>query len=191
MKSYSHYTDNDFHVKAFNELQLHFGNTIVKNEFKRASSILPNLDHNCVCFLEKGLARSYYINSKGKQITLRFIEAGNFFNLIFPFSDLSGPSYNVQFLERSIVFSVSSLRTKITYINNFQLNELARRLMEKEWIGSDHRCNILRITTAKQRYRAFSEMSPEICRKVAGIHIASYLNMAPETLSRVRSSLIS
>ena len=45
----------------------------------------------------------------------------------------------------------------------------------------------LQFRTAKERYRFISESNPEVLQRAPLGHIASYLGITPETLSRIRS----
>jgi len=51
----------------------------------------------------------------------------------------------------------------------------------------DNRNKLLRISSSKKRYEAFIKLRPEIINRVPLTYIASYLNMALGTLSRVRA----
>ena len=48
----------------------------------------------------------------------------------------------------------------------------------------------MRFETAHDRYRLLMERHPEIVKRAPLIHIASFLQMTPETLSRVRSGVL-
>jgi len=49
----------------------------------------------------------------------------------------------------------------------------------------------LQFRNAKQRYRYMTEKHPEILQRASLFHIASYLGITPETLSRIRKNTIS
>ena len=46
---------------------------------------------------------------------------------------------------------------------------------------------LLRISSARERYETLCKMKPEVIERVPLKYIASYLEMAVETLSRVRA----
>jgi hypothetical protein len=52
---------------------------------------------------------------------------------------------------------------------------------------NDMRERLLRIRSSKQRYEEFCKLRPNVLQRVPLTHIASYLQMALGTLSRVRA----
>ena len=60
---------------------------------------------------------------------------------------------------------------------------------EASLILSQVKADILRFESAKDKYTRLMQLFPEIIRRAPLTHIASYLQMSLETLSRVRSSM--
>ena len=52
------------------------------------------------------------------------------------------------------------------------------------------RADSWRFETARERYNQLMEHQPEVIKRAPLSHIASYLLMTPETLSRVRSGTL-
>ena len=65
---------------------------------------------------------------------------------------------------------------------------LYRRIFEDSLILSQIKADILRFESAKDKYNKLMQLFPEIIQRAPLTHIASYLQMSLETLSRVRSS---
>lgn len=53
-----------------------------------------------------------------------------------------------------------------------------------------HKDVIFGAYNATKRYEAFVQNRPGICQYVSTKHLAQYLNVAPETLSRIQSSIL-
>lgn len=68
-----------------------------------------------------------------------------------------------------------------------ETNRIARRLWEYNYRGAEDRAYICRITSAEKKYKYFLERQPNLINRISLKHIASYLGMTLETLSRVRS----
>ena len=65
-----------------------------------------------------------------------------------------------------------------------------RKIFEYSLLVSQEKADDMRFETAHDRYRLLMERHPEIVKRAPLIHIASFLQMTPETLSRVRSGVL-
>jgi len=67
-------------------------------------------------------------------------------------------------------------------------NNIRTRLAEKYFTASIERTAALTNLKAENRYQLLIEQRPEIYQRVPQYHIASYLGIKPQSLSRIRSS---
>ena len=71
-----------------------------------------------------------------------------------------------------------------------EINAFYRRVLEYSLIVSQIKADSWRFETARERYNLLLHHHPEIIKRAPLSHIASYLLMTPETLSRVRSGVL-
>lgn len=71
-----------------------------------------------------------------------------------------------------------------------EINLFYRKVLEYSLIVSQVKADSWRFETARERYNLLLEHHPEIIKRAPLSHIASYLLMTPETLSRVRSGVL-
>ena len=91
-------------------------------------------------------------------------------------------------LETSIVWEIPrDIMERLADQNN-DMAYLYRRFFEDSLILSQVKADILRFETAKDKYNKLMQLYPEIVKRAPLTHVASYLQMTLETLSRVRSS---
>ena len=64
-----------------------------------------------------------------------------------------------------------------------------RKFLENSLIVSQEKADSLRFEPAHERYARLLRKHPEILKRAPLVYIASYLQMTPETLSRVRASM--
>ena len=64
-----------------------------------------------------------------------------------------------------------------------------RKILEYSLIVSQIKADSWRFETASERYHNLLKHHPEVIKRAPMAHIASYLLMTPETLSRVRSNI--
>jgi len=67
---------------------------------------------------------------------------------------------------------------------------LYRKILEESLIISQRRADLLRFESAQNRYSKLMKTQPQLVLRAPLVYIASYLQMTPETLSRVRNSTL-
>ena len=139
-----------------------------------------------VRFLISGAVRGYIIDSRGKETTTIFmIHPGD---IIAGSRMLDGSSSEIGFkvLKDSEVFSVPvqavmELRTEYPEMIDLQMNMLAQSSIY-HWETK----KMLYLKTASERYEWFLQNYPGLIDCVPHMEIASFLNITPVTLSRIR-----
>jgi len=74
--------------------------------------------------------------------------------------------------------------------NNLHWQRLLRRITELDYLEKEQRESDLLFYDATERYLNFKKDHPDWDAKLQLRHVASYLGMSPETLSRIRKNLI-
>jgi single-strand DNA-binding protein len=67
---------------------------------------------------------------------------------------------------------------------------LYRKILEGQLIEAQVHADLVRFESAQDRYRRICRQMPKVVLRAPLVYIASYLQMTPETLSRVRSSTL-
>ena len=142
---------------------------------------------NIVCFLITGAVRFFYVTENGKDHTTNFgfenepvVPYGSFVEQV-P-SGISIIALEPVELAWSSREDFNSFMAKHP---RFQAG-IAKLLGEYLFKGGQQ-LNLLRIGSSRERYEKLRTMQPEVINRVPLTHIASYLDMALETLSRVRA----
>ena len=137
-------------------------------------------------FLQQGALRGYY-NLDGKEITYWFGFENDFVTSFHSFITHEPSVENIQLLEGSVLWAIT--KEKLTALfNQFQeIERLVRIIQEKYYIRLEERFVNAQFKTATERYELLLQQSPHILERVPLGHIASYLGISQETLSRIRS----
>lgn len=135
--------------------------------------------------LETGLVRSFYIKND-REINSWFGFENIILGSILPLFYKIPSAENIQFLEESTLY----------YIESNDLNEMYRKYNEMNTIGrvmAEEYCKILedrvislQMQSAEERYTFLLEYQPDAIQRISLGHIASYLGIKQETLSRIR-----
>ena len=65
-----------------------------------------------------------------------------------------------------------------------------RKILEESLIISQVYADLIRFESAQNRYKRMCKLSPQVVLRAPLTYIANYLQMTPETLSRVRASTL-
>jgi CRP-like cAMP-binding protein len=139
-------------------------------------------------FLEKGALRGYY-NVEGKEITHWFGFENDFITSFHSFITQEPSVENIQLLEGSILWSISKDALTELFNRFHDIERLMRIAYEKYYIRLEERYVNAQFKTATERYEQLLTNTPHILERVPLGHIASYLGISQETLSRIRSRL--
>jgi len=156
-------------------------------KFKAGDSILRE-GQVCrsACLIIKGLTRSFYIND-GKDITSRFMEEGFVVTSWISFYKQAPGNEFIEAIEDTELACIDYSDIEKLYNEFPAFNVVARHQIEYAFYLSELRTQLLRGNTAEEKYKYFIEQFPTLLQRVSLKHIAGYLGMTEETLSRVRS----
>lgn len=150
----------------------------------------PNEYCEYTFFVEKGLLRQFSIDEKGKEHILAFAPENWFVSDRESVHFQKPSSYYIQALEDSRVVLLNNdfiarLGKAFPAFSNFNLQLLHNHIRHLQ-----KRIELLLSASAEDRYLQFIKMYPDILLRVPQSMIASYLGIAPESLSRVRRELV-
>ncbi len=158
--------------------------SLQKNEFALQSGTVCN--H--IYFIHSGGLRSFYLE-QGKEATRHFFFAGRFACALTSFLTRQPSLESLQALEETHLLRASYEDFQRLYQEIPAWQELGRKIMEGAYIVSTERIESLICLDATQRYLNCVATYPDIFQRVPQYHIASYLGVEPETLSRIRGNL--
>jgi len=164
---------------------------IVKNssiiQINRKTTLLSaGESSNTIYFIVAGAARVYYLDKDGKQTNTWFLFENEL--LISVYSFFTGqPSFEyIETLEDATLIAVKREKLDELYLKYMDFNFIGRKLTEYYYIRNEMQANDLRILSARARYEELLRRSPQLFQRVSLGHIASYLGISQETLSRIR-----
>lgn len=139
-------------------------------------------------FVISGLLRMYYIK-EDEEVSSLFIEEHGFFNAAQSFYQRR-PGYEfIETIEPSVVARIHYDHLQRLYTDFPELNFVARAITENYLVKGQERLYLLRKHTAEERYVYFIQNYPGLLQRVPLKHIASYLGLTLETLSRIRNKI--
>lgn len=139
------------------------------------------------CFVTEGCLRQYYIDDKGVEHTLMFAFEDWWAGDMYSFLSGQPSKYTVEALEDSTLLLIERQRLEELYDEIPQLNRFYRILLQNAYIAMSDRISQTLTMTAEERYYAFLQRYPHFEQRLSLKHIASYLGITPESLSRIRN----
>ncbi|WP_294718501.1 Crp/Fnr family transcriptional regulator [Prevotella sp.] len=177
-----------YSTMAHDELDI-LESILVPMKFARGETVV-NEGEVCdaIYYVERGLFREYYYKNN-KEVTEYLAVDGNVFMCIESLFQNEPSKLIVEALESSVVYALPKDRLEEVALHNVNIQILYRKILEESLIISQRRADLLRFESAKDRYRKLCKLNPKVIMKAPLVYIASYLQMTPETLSRVRSAV--
>ena len=141
-----------------------------------------------VALVINGICRAYYVDGDGNDITRGFSIPGTFCmdEGLFGYSE-SIVTWETLEETTLMFFDIQEIKDLI-YENN-QLKNVYIILLENALRYKIYRENGFLVENATQRYIHFKKLYPMICESVKQQYVATYLGIAPESLSRIKKAL--
>jgi CRP-like cAMP-binding protein len=139
-------------------------------------------------FVESGLLR-FYIIKDGNDITKFFTEAPYLFTSQASFNSEKLATENIQAIEKCIVWQISYQQTNDLYRLK-SWTDFARKIIQEVQFFTEEILEELQTETAEVRYEKMQKNNPVLLQRIPLKHLASYLGIAPQSLSRIRKKIV-
>ncbi len=140
-------------------------------------------------FVADGLARNYYYKD-GRDVTTWFGSNGMFLTDLDSLINRQPSRFNIETLEPTGIYTVHHEKLAQLFDKSHALERAGRLSTLDNFVILENRLFALQFYTAQERYANFLRMFPGLVNRVPLMHVASYLGITLETLSRVRANLI-
>ncbi len=138
-------------------------------------------------FVEKGLFH-FYIIKDGNNITKFFTEAPYFFTSQASFNTQKPARENIQAIEKSIIWKISYKQVNELYALK-SWTGFARKIIQEVQFFTEEILEELQTETAEFRYEKMLRNEPALLKRIPLKILASYLGIAPQSLSRIRKKM--
>ena len=169
--------------------------TLITNIFeeihlKKGAIILkPNQRVLYKYFVKSGCLRSFYIDKSTKEHTVQFAIKNWWMTDILAYFTKSKSTLTIETLQESTVYKVSKKDLEELFVKIPKLETFFRIKMEKSFALFQQKIIDNTVNSAEERYVSFLKKYPDIEKSVKNYHIASFLGIRSESLSRIRKNL--
>ncbi len=141
-----------------------------------------------IYWIVKGLVRQFYYKNN-KELT-EYMATENTVVMCIESLFREQPSkLQIMAIEPTILYCLPKARLEAVAMKSVNIQILYRKILEESLILSQKHADMLRFESAQDRYQKLVRRNPELVLRVPLVYIASYLQMTPETLSRVRNTV--
>ena len=138
--------------------------------------------------MRSGIVRAFFVEADGKERNTWFSFDRQVITDASSFVTQEPAQENIQLLEDSAFFSIPILRMRELMHQHHTIAIWIIRLLEKHYIVQmEDRVSDLQFLDARARYEKLLTIHPGITNRISLGHIASFLNITQETLSRIRA----
>lgn len=157
--------------------------------FKRNERILSeNENERYFSFVIKGLVVKY-IHQNGKKINIKFITNGDILCAAYSYFSGVATDFFIDALEESTLVYFSKTDMDYLFSQGERFTLWGTVIMAKLFLQYEEREKSLLLMDAQTRLRYFMQNKPELMRQLSQVQIASYLNIQPETFSKLKKQL--
>lgn len=163
---------------------------LVRRDFEKGERILEEGQvSRYIAFIGRGMVRQFYYKN-GKDITEHFSYEGCIVMCIESLLKQEPTRLMIEALEDGTAYMLPFDKLMLQTEVSWEVNMFYRKILEYSLITSQVKADSWRFETARERYNNLLTTLPEVIKRAPLSHIASYLLMTPETLSRVRAGVL-
>lgn len=140
---------------------------------------------NKIYMITSGIARVFYYK-EDKDVTCHFAAEQESITAVDSYIQRKKSKYSIEALEDLEVMVIEYDAMKSLFQKKPTYEHFGRLFLQHAYIDLVERLDDLQLHTAHERYETLLIKKSSLFQRVASKHIASFLGMTPETLSRIR-----
>ena len=173
------------------ELEFVKSNISILKLKKKQILIYENEIQKSIAFIYSGLIRSYFIDDNGKEINNAFFSENDFVTDYLAFIKQQRTKYTFECLEDCTLISIPFETVETAYERYKNFANFGRKIAEWALENRTKKYESFLFETAEERYLRFIAENKPILNRISLSHLASYLGIERQSLSRIRSKILS
>ncbi len=166
-----------------------FASRLHKETLKKKSNIITTGDvEHYLSFITKGIVR-FYLPTEEYELTFGFSFENEFVTAYDSFITQSPSCYTIETLTNTTLWKISFQDLQEVYKKTESGNLIGRTMAENMFLIKSKREISLLNKTAEERYLDLFLERPKLFKHIPLKHIASYIGITPQALSRIRKRI--
>jgi len=139
-------------------------------------------------YVVKGLARKYFLKGKDEVIT-QLAKENDFISSTVSFEERKPSTYIIETIEPSVFISIKKDNLENLFVQSHKIEKLGRLIVTALFIQKEKwEYDRMRLNT-RERFVQFVRNNADLLQRVPQKYLASFLNIKPETFSRMKHLL--
>lgn len=142
-----------------------------------------------MAFINSGSIRAYHKDDNLIEANLLLRASGEFINDYESFISQEKSKLYIECIEDGEAIFLNREGLYKLYDTSFYWNKFGRMAVEQVYINSKQRAEELLVLSPEERYLLLMNRQPDFFNKFPLKHIASYMGITPQSLSRIRNRI--
>ncbi len=175
------------HVRLSNEEFNYFVEfTVAKNILKKKLLLKEGEICNYTAFVNSGCLRTYTRDKDGNEHVIQFAIEDYWAGDLYSFLTGNPSTYNIEATQDSNVLLIQNNAMEKVFEKVPKFERFFRILVQRSYIALQQRMSLSQSSSAQEKYENLIKKFPDLELRVAQKHIASYLGITAESLSRIK-----
>lgn len=141
-----------------------------------------------IYLVESGSLRNFYMKEDGTEVNLHFAFEGEYTTNFMAYLNREPSQVTIQAMEDTVVWQLNPRDYRRPKDSNHPFSTFVRRLAIRLLTSTEEHYSMLMMNNPVERYQFILSNRPFLLQKVSLGHLASYLGITRETLSRIRNN---
>jgi len=142
-----------------------------------------------IYWIKKGMLRSFYYNEKKEEITYCITFENSLMTALTSFISGSPTPENIQAIGQVELLAIHKESVDRLCANSLKWTTFFKQLIEEQFMVLENKLFNIQKYSAKKRYEKLIEEQPQYVQHIPVQYLASYLNVTPRHLSRIRNEV--
>ena len=147
-----------------------------------------NVCHH-LTFVTQGCLREFTVDHKGEEHIIQFAIPDWWISDLSSFLTGSPSTHSIEAVQDSEALMLEREAREEMLTTVPKMEKFFRLLLESNYVATHRRISDSLSASAEQRYLTFIKTYPALVEQIPQNHIASYLGITPQSLSRIRKEL--
>jgi CRP-like cAMP-binding protein len=140
-------------------------------------------------YVGNGCLRTFFMDKHAKEHTLQFAIKDWWISDYTSYFTNTKSILSIECIQHATIYKISKENIESLYLEIPKLETFFRKKLEGAFASFQKRILSSLSQSAKERYASFTQTYPNIEQQVKNYHIASYLGITTESLSRIRKEI--
>lgn len=175
------------HITLSKEEFEYFTNFIVVKKISKKNLLLKEGDVcNYTAFVNSGCLRTFTRDKDGNEHVVQFAIEDYWAGDLYSFLTGNPSTYNIEATQDTHVLLIQNSDMEKVFEKVPKFERFFRILVQRSYIALQQRFSLNQTSSAQEKYEKLMQKFPDLELRVAQKHIASYLGITAESLSRIK-----